>query len=358
MQRHKTFFEKYAKDNVDALIVLSPLNNFYYTGFKASNGAFIATRKGKAVYLTDFRYTEDAREKIATDIEVELVGQDAFYSKIKQILKSARANIVGVEGDFLAWSAYDRLAKELDFCTLINVSVEIERQKAIKTEDEISNIAKAQDIAEKALTKLLPKLKVGVTEFDIAAELNYIALKLGSEAPAFDTIVAFGANSSKPHAKPSDNKLAKGDMVLIDFGCKTNGYCSDMTRTFAFYDKPDARLERIYDIVLKAQIYAINNIKAGVSCKEADSYAREFITANGYGEYFGHGLGHGVGIYVHELPRVSSRSEEVLMPGMVITVEPGIYVSGLGGVRIEDLLVIRDGGTENLTKFAKALRVL
>ena len=215
-------------------------------------------------------------------------------------------------------------------------------------------MATAQQIAEGALKRAVSKIKAGITERELMAEINYGMILGGAEKYSFETIVAFGANSAQPHHHPSDKKLDKNELILVDMGAKYNGYCSDMTRTFCI-GSPDRQLVDVYGIVLEAQEYAIKNIKAGMTCHDVDSLAREYIAANGYGDNFGHSFGHGVGVDIHEDPRVGTNSETVLKPGMVITAEPGIYVPGLGGVRIEDMLVVKEDGVIDITSYDKKL---
>lgn len=224
----------------------------------------------------------------------------------------------------------------------------------IKTASEIEKMTAAQRITEKTLAYILPKLRTGVTETEIAAEIDKDFLRNGGEKPAFDTIVAFGENAAECHHIPTDRELEKGDIVLIDIGAMSGGYCSDMTRTFC-YGNPDAEITRVYNLVLQAQKLVLKHIKAGMTGREADAIAREFLRSNGFDKEFCHTLGHGVGREIHEEPRLATYSDKVLEENMVVTVEPGVYIEGWGGVRIEDMVVIKKDGIINLTEFDKSL---
>lgn len=222
----------------------------------------------------------------------------------------------------------------------------------VKSAEEIDLMKKAQRITETALSNIIHRIKAGITETELAAEIDKEFIKLGADGSAFPSIVAFGESAAECHHIPTERKLEKGEIVLIDIGAKFNGYCSDMTRTFC-YGIPDRKMSEIYAIVLGAQQSALRHIKAGMTCREADAIAREYIAANGYGKEFIHTLGHGVGKEVHEAPRLAVGNDIPLEAGMVVTVEPGIYIEGWGGVRIEDMAVIKNDGIDNLTAFDK-----
>ena len=224
----------------------------------------------------------------------------------------------------------------------------------IKTEQELEYLAMAESIGDKAFMKMLDIIKPGMTELEVAAELEYLLKKEGGEGLAFSTIIASGVNSSMPHAIPGDKKLEVGDFITMDFGCKYKGYCADMTRTVVL-GKANEKQKEIYNIVLKAQLAALDAIKAGIPGKAVDKVARDIIEEAGYGAYFGHGLGHSVGLFIHEGPRLSMKEETILQPNMTETVEPGIYLPGFGGVRIEDMVVITENGYKNLAQSPKEL---
>ncbi len=338
---------------IDAFVLMGESNRFYFTRFETSFGAVIVSRD-KNVFITDFRYETEAREHVENfDIVISDFGE--FYTKIAETLTKLGAKTVGYEetmpvGEFHEFKAALTGFKLKPACAII------EAKRAIKTEEEIGFIVTAQRIAENALKKAISRVKPGVTERELMAEINYEMIIGGAEKYSFETITAFGANSAQPHHHPSDKKLEKDELILVDMGAKYNGYCSDMTRTFCLGD-PGEQLTRIYDIVKEAQEYAIKYIKAGMTCHDADSLAREYINSNGFGENFGHSFGHGVGVDIHETPRVGANTQIVLEPNMVITAEPGIYISGLGGVRIEDMLVVKPDGVIDITEYDKKLAI-
>lgn len=338
--------------NIDAYMIHSPANRSYFTGIETSFGVALITENEK-IFFTDFRYENYAKATL-TDFTVLIVTYSQLYPTIKTELQRLRAKTVGYEENFLTVGEFKAVEDFLCDFTLVAASKALEKKRAIKTEDELQKIENSQRIAEKALAKIIPIIKPGVTEREISAELMFEIIRLGADSLAFDNIVSFGENSANPHHHPSDRKLDKNDLILIDFGARAGGYCSDMTRTFTLGNPPD-RLKAIHDIVAEAQSYALKNIKAGMTGNEADSLAREYIRANGYAKEFGHSLGHGVGVEIHEQPRLGERSEDILVPGMVVTVEPGIYIEGLGGVRIEDMIVIQEDGIYNFTNFNKNL---
>ncbi len=339
-------------NSIDAYLVQSPANRRYFTGIDTSAGTALITATEK-LFFTDFRYENYARNSLP-DFTVIIVKPSEFYSALVRELKRLDARILGYEELFVTVSEYKRMETELAEFKFEPASKILADKRIVKTQDEIDKIENSQRIAERALAKIVPMIKPGVTEREVSAELMFEMIRSGADSLAFDNIVSFGENSANPHHHPSDKKLEKNELILIDFGAKANGYCSDMTRTFTL-GSPSDELKAIHGIVLEAQSYALKHLKAGMTGMEADSLAREYIRANGYGKEFGHSLGHGVGIEIHESPNLSEKSEIVLSPGMVVTVEPGIYINGLGGVRIEDLVVVREDDVLNLTNFNKNL---
>ena len=331
---------------IDTYLILSDVNRFYFTGFKSTFGCVILTENEK-FFITDPRYAAEARKLITGFNVITTVGAN-FYDDIVKTLKKVEAKVVGYEDEYVTVASFKKLKSELDGFTLKPASADINDERLIKSEDEIAKIAAAEVVTQKALLKTLPLLKYGVTEKDNYNENTNQMLSLGAEELAFENIVAFGVNTANPHHHPSMKKLEKNDMVTFDIGARVNGYCGDMTRTFCV-GTPMEKLAKIHQIVLEAQAYALNNIKAGMTGREAHLLASEYITAHGYGNEFTHSLGHGIGVVVHEAPYLSPRSDEVLKENMVCSVEPGIYVDGLGGVRIEDLMVIKNDGAVNLT---------
>ncbi len=341
------------KGKFDAFVFMGESNRFYFTRFETSFGAVIIT-PDQNLFITDFRYETEARERVS-DFEIIISTYGDFYSNIASALAKLGAKTVGYEetmpvGEFRTFKAALK-----DF-KLKPASDIIDAKRAVKTDEEIEFIKTAQKIAEGALKRAISRVKVGNTERELMAEINYEMIIGGAEKYSFETITAFGANTAQPHHHPSDKKLEKDDLILVDMGAKYNGYCSDMTRTFCLGD-PGEQLLRVYEIVKEAQEHAIKHIKAGMTCREADALAREYIVANGYGEMFGHSFGHGVGIDIHEAPSVGAVSQTVLLPNMIITAEPGIYLPGYGGVRIEDMLVVKQDGVEDITAYEKKLNI-
>jgi Xaa-Pro aminopeptidase len=356
MERIKRLFNQL--NDVDAVVVTSTNNRQYFTGFHGSYG-FLVMNAEKAIYITDSRYYEMAQEAIAPlGIQVELTKTGInIYQQVDDILKSMGAKTVGFENTEITVSAFDALKSNLPNYEFVPVGENILNVRQIKTQEELDFIAKAQSITDKAFSEVIKIIKKDMTEKELMAELEYQLKKNGATSLAFDTIIASGANSSKPHAHPTDKKIVPGDPITMDFGAAYNGYCSDMTRT-VFLGEPSAQMRSIYEIVLAAQNAVLNNVKIGMTGREVDALAREVIKANGYEENFQHGLGHSVGLDIHERPSMNPRSDEVLQENQLITVEPGIYVPGLGGVRIEDLIIIKQDRIINLTKSPKNIIIL
>ena len=261
---------------------------------------------------------------------------------------------MGYEDESLLCSQIDKMKEALPVDVWTPLKDRIDALRCIKTEEELAYLAKAEEIGDRAFAKLLPLLKPGMTELEAAAELEYLMKKEGAEDLGFNTIVASGLNSSMPHAIPGEKKLEAGDFITFDFGCKYKGYCSDMTRTVVL-GKASEKQKEIYGVVLKAQLAALDALKAGVSGSSVDKVARDIITEAGYGDCFGHGLGHSVGLFIHENPRLSPSDDTILQAGMIETVEPGIYVPGFGGVRIEDMVIVTEEGHINLALSPKEL---
>lgn len=356
MEKVKNLFNRL--NGIDAVLVTSQNNRQYFTGFQGTFG-FLVLTENRAVYITDSRYYEMAVDAMKPrGIEVELIGGGlAAYQKASEILKSLGAEKVGFEDTEITVAELAALKKNLPGFKFLPAGEQILAVRCTKTEEELEYISKAQSITDKAFAEILKFIKKDVTELDIATELEYQIKKSGATGLAFDSIIASGANSSKPHAHPTSKKIAPGDPITMDFGARYNGYCADMTRT-VFCGEPGKEIRNIYNIVLNAQLAVLSNVIIGMTGKEVDSLAREIITANGYKDNFQHGLGHSVGLDIHEKPTMNMISEEVLSENQLITVEPGIYVPGLGGVRIEDLIVIKKDGIINLTKSPKDIIIL
>ena len=348
--------EKMPQENYCALIT-SDINRRYFCGMKSSAGAVLVFPDA-AYLLIDFRYFEKAKEKV-TDCEV--VRSTKFYSQLVDLLKKHGTEKVCIEAETMTVAELSTYAEKLEGFKIDStgfLSDAITKLRSVKTAEELEKMQKAQDIAEAALDNALRNvIKEGATELEVARSLDFYMLSHGAEAISFDTIALSGKNTSVPHGVPSDKKIQKGEFVLMDFGAVFDGYHSDTTRTVAI-KSADEEMKKVYDIVLKAQLAVLDSVKPGAKCSDVDKIARDIISENGYGKYFGHATGHGVGLDIHESPVVSPRSETMLKKGMIITDEPGIYLPGKFGVRIEDVLILREGGCEVITKAAKQLLIL
>jgi Xaa-Pro aminopeptidase len=341
---------------IDGCLIISPENRRYFTGFDSSDGYLLVTRN-RAVFITDSRYIEAAKNTVKS-CEVELQGK--YISQIGDFFGSENASKIGIEASrmtFAVMAGFCEHLPSLEFVTDNTLDTFIQSLRSVKGFSEIESIKAAQRIAEKALLHAYSIIKEGVTEKDIQLELDFYMLRNGAEALSFDTIAVAGKKTSMPHGVPSDNVVHNGDFITMDFGAVVNGYHSDMTRTVALGFVTD-EMKKVYETVLAAQVESICAYKAGVPCSEADKVARDIISNAGYGEYFGHGLGHGVGVEIHEYPSVSPRSDAVLREGFVVTDEPGIYIPEKFGVRIEDMIYITADGNINLTEADKSLTVL
>lgn len=345
------FINKLPK-NVDGALIVSPENRRYFTGFDASDGFLFITKSG-SVFLTDSRYIEAAKDKIICCEVEEQKG------KLMDYAKRFNCKVLAVEADRLTVTQLKNLRKALHGIKLTTVGTDktIDSFRAVKNEAEIENICKAQRIAEAAFDHILGFIKVGVTEKEVALELDHYMLSHGADSLSFETIAISGANTSKPHGVPTDKKIEHGDFVTMDYGAVVNGYHSDMTRTVAVGAASDEQ-KKIYKIVFEAQLAVLRVLKNGVKCSDADKAARDVITEAGYGEYFRHSAGHGVGIEIHEKPFISPKSTATLRSGNVVTDEPGIYIPGKFGVRIEDMALITENGCKNLTKAPKELIII
>lgn len=336
----------------DAYIVLNYADIRYFSDVISSNIALVITRE-KDYILSDARYkfVIERQNKF-----VPVVIKKALLSAVADILKEHGLKKVLLDDSHITFADFKKFEGESE-CDFVFEREITKPLRIIKTKEEIENIKKAQKIAEKALSEVLENIKEGMSSKEIAAKLDYKMALYGSEDPAFETIVATGADSADCHAVPNGNKVKKGDFILFDFGATVNGYRSDMTRTVAF-GEIDEEKKKIYDIVLKAHLDAMNGVKPGVECSQIDKIARDIIKNNGYEKDFLHSLGHGVGIDIHEEPRLSEKSTDVLESGMVVTVEPGIYLGNKFGVRIEDTVIITENGYESVADFPKNLIIL
>ena len=339
----------------DALVLTSEISRRYATGFHSTAGAVYLSAK-QAVFYTDFRYVEAARTAV-TDFEVrEIGGGKSYTAVINELIEQDGVKKVALEDRMLTCAEYMSWASALH-AAVVRLEDGVERLRVCKEDDEVHKIVAAQRIAEQALEEVLNDIKVGVTEKEIAARLTYLMLHYGAENMSFDPIVVSGANSSKPHGVPTEKEIQAGDFVTMDFGCIVDGYCSDMTRTVAVGHVTD-EMQTVYDTVLNAQLAGIAACKAGVTGREVDGAARKVIADAGYGNAFGHGFGHGVGLEIHEAPTAGPRGETPLPAGSIVTAEPGIYLPGKFGVRIEDMLYVIEDGCINLTEAPKQLVIL
>lgn len=342
----------------DAFLIISDKNRMYFSGFQSTFGYLLLLKKNRNIFITDPRYYEMAQSLENDGIEVQQISSGASaLSLVASIFKKHSVKTVGFEDTELTVREFEALRAELKDVALVPVGEHINEVRSIKDDTEISYIKRAQSITDAAFSQVLNLIKAGMTEKDLAVELEYLLAKNGSEGLAFDTIIASGVNTSKPHAHSTDKVIQNGDAVTMDFGARYHGYCSDMTRTI-FVGEPGAEMRKIYNVVLMAQRNGITNAYPGMGGRELDSFCREVIKANGYADYFTHGTGHSLGIDIHENPRASVLSADTLKPRQLITCEPGIYIPGVGGVRIEDLLLVEENQVIDLTTSEKNAIIL
>ena len=354
MSRLEKLQSALAKKNADAAIISSEINQRYISGLHFSDGYILVTQN-ESYLITDSRYIEIAKRTVR-DMNV-LLATKPMREMLWDIIKEKQIKSVGVEEDEISLATYKSFKATFDGCKILTGISEILKElRAVKSADELLMIEKAQNITDAAFSHILEFISPNMTEKDVALELEFFMRKNGADGLAFDTIAVSGAASSLPHGTPSDVKLRAG-FLTMDFGARYNGYCSDMTRTVVI-GRADEEMKLVYNTVLKAQMTALENIRGGMTCRDADALARDVIREAGYGANFGHSLGHGVGMYIHEAPSISPKANEsaVLKAGNVITVEPGIYLEGKFGCRIEDMIAIKDDGSiRNFTKSRKEL---
>jgi Xaa-Pro aminopeptidase len=340
--------------DVGALMITSEANRLYATGFHSSAGIALVTPE-KAWFFTDSRYIEAASSSIS-GAEVLPVGREETYVKrLGRILADGDIRTLGFEDERVTYSEYADWNARLKV-TLRPAQALLTNLRAVKSREDLDGMIEAQRIAEKAFGEILPLISENVTERELAAELVYRMMKNGADDKSFDPIVVSGVRSSMPHGVPTDARIGRG-FLTIDFGARKNGWCSDTTRTLCV-GRPDGDMVRIYETVLRAQLAGIAAAKAGVRGSEIDGAARRVIRDAGYGEYFGHGFGHGLGLEVHEAPNAAPASEKEIPEGAVVSAEPGIYIPGRYGVRIEDVVHIRQDGCENITNLPKKLLIV
>ncbi len=343
--------QKMAADNIDAFLVTHRPNVLYLSGFSGTSGFLLLTSEDALLY-TDFRYLQQAGEQ-APGFEVLRINSATDFSAAAELISQKGLKRIALEEAHLSLREFRRFKNSYhghgEIVPFFNF---IEEIRAVKEEEEIAKIAEAARIADAAFQSILPLLKPGISEQDLAVELEYRLRKGGSERLPFEIIVASGERSALPHGTAGSRIIKEGEPVTVDFGAVYKDYCSDMTRTFLF-GTPSAKLQEVYNTVLQGQEMVLNSLRPGQKAAAADAIVRSFFQQLGYGEYFGHGLGHGVGLEVHELPTLSPQGESLLEEAMVFTLEPGIYIGGWGGIRIEDLVVLRPAGVQNLTNTGK-----
>ena len=346
--------KKLEERELDAILISTPENRRYVSGFTGSAGYLVVSRDD-AILATDFRYTEQAGNQ-SPDFQVIRAGGD--WSWFLGCLNENNARKVGFESQQMTVATYKQISESLQDLpsanrpTLMATSGIVEGLRTIKDQDELALLQKAIDVADAAMEAISPTIQPGETEREVAWRLEKAMRELGADSLSFDTIVAAGLNGAMPHHMPSDKIIEPGEPIVIDMGAKVGGYCSDISRTVCV-GEPDDTFRRIYDIVLGAQLTAIATVNTSMSAGDADDLARVVIAEAGYGDNFGHSLGHGVGLFIHEYPRVGPKSANPLEEGMVFTVEPGIYLTGWGGVRIEDVVLLGKDGAKVLSKAAK-----
>lgn len=344
-QRLGKLRELLAAAGLDALYVTNRKNFFYLSGFSGTAGALLVCRND-AFLLTDFRYLEQAQSESPEFTRVEI--KDTYAAALAPLLRERQISRLGCEGEHLAYNQFLNLKDQLGDIELTGTSGLVEKIRLTKDGYEIEQIEKAAYLADKAFEQVLPAVRPGVSEREIALQLEYSMRRMGADGAAFPIIVASGPRSALPHGVASARKLQAGDLVTMDFGAVYRGYASDTTRTVVL-GKPSRKQQEIYAIVLEAQMRGLAAVKKGVRASEVDRAARDVIAGRGYGAQFGHGTGHGLGLDIHENPRLSKTDHTVLQPGMAVTVEPGIYIPGWGGVRIEDTVVVGSAGARILT---------
>jgi Xaa-Pro aminopeptidase len=353
-QRRKRLRQQMVKAGLPALLISHPIHRKYLTGFTGSTGLALITAK-EAMLITDFRYAVQAKEEAPDMTLVEYTS--SIWQTLAEQCRRYGIHFLAFEADHLTFAQHQQLQKRLDNVVLQPTSGLVEQLRALKEKRELALIRQAAGIADDVFAQIIPKIKPGMKEKEVSLQLEVLLRQRGASAAAFTIIVASGKRSALPHGVASDKILAKGDLVTLDFGAIYQGYHSDITRTVVL-GKPNAKQKELYEIVLEAQRRAILSLRSGITGREVDLVARDYITQHGYGADFGHGTGHGLGLEVHEAPVLSSLSaqgDNLLAPRMVVTVEPGIYLPHFGGVRIEDDVLITENGYEVLTHSTKDL---
>jgi Xaa-Pro aminopeptidase len=338
--------------DADALLVLGLVNIRYLSGFTGSDAVLLLTGH-EQILLCDSRYTLQATSEAGhfavAEFKVKLEG-------IASSISGKGLRRVAFDAEQISVAFFNSLTKALPDVEFIPLNDQLDNIRSVKSPEEIDAVAYAAELASSAFNELVPFIRPGVSEKELALKLEILMKEKGADEKAFDFIVASGPRGALPHGRPTDRLLNSGELVTIDFGARCNGYHSDETVTLAV-GKPEIRLQEIYEVVRKAHDLAISAVKPGVECRDLDAVARGHIESCGFGKLFGHGLGHGVGLEIHEMPTISSRSSQIVAEGMIFTIEPGIYIPGLGGVRIEDLVEVTGDGCRLLSKVSKKLMI-
>ncbi len=352
-KRLQNLRQKFAEKNIDAILISQPENRYYLSGFDGSAGFLLITSQN-TILVTDFRYGEQAKRQ-APDYEIIQITGD-LTEWLPEVIVGFRLKRLGFESEYVTFVTYQQLTditEETEYqLGLVPLGGLVESLRAIKEPEEIELITKAAEISDNALEYIEPVIQSGISEKEVAWEIEKFLRQNGSDTIPFDIIVASGPNSALPHAKPSPRVINAGEPVVIDIGARVGGYSSDLSRTICL-GTPDDTFNKAYNAVLEAQQRVLTLLEEGMTASEADSLARTVIEQAGYGEAFGHGLGHGIGLAPHEPPHLGSQSSEILVDGMVFTIEPGIYLNGWGGVRIEDMVVMENGTTRVISKAKK-----
>lgn len=352
MSRLEKLRKVMAENHLDAYIVMSPENRRYLSGFTGTSATLLILPH-KAYLLTDFRYIEQATAQ-APDYEIVKVGSDGLKT-LKDLVLDAEQ--IGFEGDSITYTDYVALKDVFPLVKLVSASYLINTLRSVKDAEEIKLIRRAVEIADQSFTHIRKILKAGQTEEEISTELEFAMRKQGASGRSFDFIVASGRRAAMPHGVATTKRIQAGELLTMDFGAIYQGYCSDITRTVCL-GHADEKQRKIYDLVLKANELGIKTVAPGKTGKEVDAVVRQFLADAGYGAYFGHGLGHSVGLAIHEGPNLNTREERVLEPGMVVTIEPGVYLPDWSGVRIEDMVLVTEGGCQVLTQSPKEFIII
>lgn len=355
MNRLEKIKSNFSELSIDSFLVKNLPNIRYVSGFSGSAASLLIT-KDKDHFITDFRYKSQSAKEVYNNFEILIYVQNSMMF-LKDMIQMHNLKRIGFESNFLTFNEAENLRKEFSDVEFVPVDSLIEKIVICKNEKEIELTKKAVEITDRTFSDLLNIIKPGMTEREVSAHISYLQKLYGADGDSFDAIVASGERSAFPHARPTDKKILSGELLKLDFGCTVEGMKSDMTRTIAIGNVSD-ECKNIYNIVKEAQQRALDTVKAGINTKVLDASARDFIKEKGYGNNFGHGLGHGLGYDIHEKPAVNERSDYKLEVNNIITIEPGIYVEGLGGVRIEDDVIVTENGCEILNKSSKELIVL